>query len=337
MNIIKAIRPVSAWSLLVEKFLVKEPDMFKEGVGYSLTNSLFTYDTVLEIEEAKFDDEFDFGKMFGYTVTKWTGLITNYLDLDILDEARAIIRKLEENKAVNRNYHIGLHFADSHNNGKGCLVGGIFSRKIGVEKPELTLFIRTSDVVTRLAMDLLLFCRMGEYVYGHTDFKLVIHLKAAYADDTVILLYNNYKDIHEIMKTQCDDKERKRRIRKSFKKLMSSEEAVYKTYGHSFRAYKILRTDLSYKRPKPMLAKDLIIGDWEGIPLPDKCPSVLVRNTIKKTFNKFTEKYGLKFKLDQADKRRKLISMGSVGDEDSYEFDGIGDEDKDELEPNNQD
>lgn len=105
---------------------------------------------MVEIADAKFDPDFDFGKMFGYTMTKWTGLITNYLDLDVLDQAKLMIRKLEENKTVNRNYHIGFHFADNHGSGKGCLVGGIFSRKIGVETRDNcnTTFFRDSYKVT---------------------------------------------------------------------------------------------------------------------------------------------------------------------------------------------
>ena len=193
MNLIKAKDPVDAWEKIVENFLCKTKEWFKDGNGYNLTDSLFTYDLWVEIESSIFDPEFDFGKMFGYTQTKWTGLIGNYLDLDVLDKAKSMIRKLEENKVVNRNYHIGFHFADNHGSGKGCLVGGIFSRKIGVEKPEITIITRSSDIVTRLPIDLLLFCRMGKYIYGHEEFTIKLLMKSAWANDTVILLYNNRK------------------------------------------------------------------------------------------------------------------------------------------------
>lgn len=330
MNIVKAKNPVKAWEYLVEGFLLKKPEWFGEGVGYNITNSLFTYDMCIEIEEAKFNPKFDFGKLFCYTMTKWTGLITNYFDLDVLDEAKIMIRKLEENKVVNRNYHIGFHFADNHNSGKGCLVGGIFSRKIGVENPEITIILRSSDVVTRLPMDMLLFCRLGEYVYGHTDFKLVLILKAAFADDTAILMYNNHKDIKKVMKG-CEDVERKRKIRKSFKRLMTSDEKVYKTYGHSFRAFKALRKDISYKR-KSMTAGELEIGNWDGIPLPYPCSSILKRNEIKKTYLKFTSKYGLKLKLESEGnegKRKKLLSFGaSEGEPEEVGYQIPGQEDE---------
>ena len=93
MNLVKANNPIEAWEKILENFLIKKPDWFCEGVGYNLTDSLFTYDLMVEIADAKFDPDFDFGKMFGYTMTKWTGLITNYLDLDVLDQAKLMIRK----------------------------------------------------------------------------------------------------------------------------------------------------------------------------------------------------------------------------------------------------
>lgn len=219
MNLIKAKNPTDAWEKILENFLIKKPDWFCEGVGYNLTDSLFTYDLMVEIAEAKFNPDFDFGKMFGYTMTKWTGLITNYLDLDVLDQAKLMIRKLEENKTVNRNYHIGFHFADNHGSGKGCLVGGIFSRKIGVENPEITVILRSSEIVTRLPIDMLLFCRMGQYIYGHDNFFLKLVIKAAWANDTTILLYQNRKDIKELLKENCTDEVRRKKIRKSLKNL----------------------------------------------------------------------------------------------------------------------
>jgi hypothetical protein len=317
MNLVKTNNPIEAWEKILENFLIKKPDWFCEGVGYNLTDSLFTYDLMVEIADAKFDPDFDFGKMFGYTMTKWTGLITNYLDLDVLDQAKLMIRKLEENKTVNRNYHIGFHFADNHGSGKGCLVGGIFSRKIGVENPEITVILRSSEIVTRLPIDILLFCRMGQYIYGHDNFSLKLVIKAAWANDTTILLYQNRKDIKEFLKENCSDEVRRKKIRKSLKKLMTSDEAGYKTYGNSFRAFKVLRRDLGYKQ-KSMLASALEIGDWDGIPLPEVCPSILKRNMIKKTYLKFTEKYGLKLKLEESGekKRKKLISFSSSEEDD---------------------
>lgn len=326
MNLVKAKNPTDAWEKIVENFLCKTKEWFDEGNGYNLTDSLFTYDLWVEIESAIFDPEFDFGKMFGYTQTKWTGLIGNYLDLDVLDKAKSMIRKLEENKVVNRNYHIGFHFADNHGSGKGCLVGGIFSRKIGVEKPEITIITRSSDIVTRLPIDLLLFCRMGKYIYGHEEFTIKLLMKSAWANDTVILLYNTRKNIKEFLKENCQDEFRRKKIRKALKKLMTSDEKVYRTFGHSFRAFKVLRNDLGYEQ-KSMKAGTLEIGDWEGIPLPEVCPSIVKRNMIKKVYLKFTQKYGLKLVPEEPSKK-KLISFTSGEADDGDEFDSDEVEDK---------
>lgn len=326
MNLVKAKNPTDAWEKIVENFLCKTKEWFDDGNGYNLTDSLFTYDLWVEIESAIFDPEFDFGKMFGYTQTKWTGLIGNYLDLDVLDKAKSMIRKLEENKVVNRNYHIGFHFADNHGSGKGCLVGGIFSRKIGVEKPEITIITRSSDIVTRLPIDLLLFCRMGKYIYGHEEFTIKLLMKSAWANDTVILLYNNRKNIKEFLKENCQDEFRRKKIRKALKKLMTSDEKVYRTFGHSFRAFKVLRNDLGYEQ-KSMKAGTLEIGDWEGIPLPEVCPSIVKRNMIKKVYLKFTQKYGLKLVPEEPSKK-KLISFTSGEADDGDEFDSDEVEDK---------
>lgn len=327
MNLIKAKDPVDAWEKIVENFLCKTKEWFDEGNGYNLTDSLFTYDLWVEIESSIFDPEFDFGKMFGYTQTKWTGLIGNYLDLDVLDKAKLMIRKLEENKVVNRNYHIGFHFADNHGSGKGCLVGGIFSRKIGVEKPEITIITRSSDIVTRLPIDLLLFCRMGRYIYGHDDFTIKLLMKSAWANDTVILLYNNRKDIKKFLKENCKDDFRRKKIRKSLKKLMTSDEKVYRTFGHSFRAFKVLRNDLGYEQ-KSMKAGTLEIGDWEGIPLPEVCPSIVKRNMIKKVYLKFSQKYGLKLVAAEPVSKKKLLSFTSGDVDDEFDSEDIPEEEK---------
>lgn len=53
MNLVKANNPIEAWEKILENFLIKKPDWFCEGVGYNLTDSLFTYDLMVEIADAK--------------------------------------------------------------------------------------------------------------------------------------------------------------------------------------------------------------------------------------------------------------------------------------------
>lgn len=59
--------------------------------------------------------------------------------------------------------------------------------------------MRASDVVTRLPWDLLLAIRMGEYVFGHTEFTVELFIRSAFADDTSLMLYNGYEPIEPII------------------------------------------------------------------------------------------------------------------------------------------
>ena len=211
-----------AWEKLNKMFIEQDDKLglFAENQGAVITNSLFTYGLTVLVEEAKFDPKFDFGKIFGYTQSKWSSLLNNYIDLDALDKLKFQIRELEKNKAVNRNYHIGFNFADSHGNGKGCLVSGIFSRMIFIEKPRLTVVMRASDIVTRLPWDLLLAVRMGEYVYGHTEFTIELMIRSAFADDFTLMLFNGYEPIEPLIDKIKNEKRRKR-LRKVLRRVLT--------------------------------------------------------------------------------------------------------------------
>ena len=311
-----------AWASINKMFIEQDEKLglFSDGQGASITNSLYTYGMSVLIEEAKFDPEFDFGKIMGYTQSKWSSLLNNYLDLDSLDKLKLQIRELEKNKAINRNYHIGFNFADSHGNGKGCLVSGMFSRMIGIDKPRLTIVMRASDVVTRLPWDLLLAIRMGEYVFGHTEFTVELFIRSAFADDTSLMLYNGYEPIEPIIE-KIKNEERRKRLKKASEK---GDDPKYQAY---MRVYKIFSPEKYGKEFKSLFAKDCIIGNWDGIPLPEVCPSILVRNQIKKVYLKFVNKYNLNI-FSSVDTKKKLIkfkeSDGSITDS----IEDLGEEDE---------
>ena len=278
---------------------------------------MFTYGLTVLVEEAKFDPKFDFGKIFGYTQSKWSSLLNNYIDLDALDKLKFQIRELEKNKAVNRNYHIGFNFADSHGNGKGCLVSGIFSRMIFIEKPRLTVVMRASDIVTRLPWDLLLAVRMGEYVYGHTEFTIELMIRSAFADDFTLMLFNGYEPIEPLI-DKIKNEKRKKRLRKVLRKVKkAADKGTDPGYQAYMRVYKIFNPERYGKKPKSLLAEECVIGNWDGIPLPEKCPSILVRNRIKTAYLKFIKRYDLKM-FNEFDKNKKLIKFkeqdGSITD-----------------------
>lgn len=299
-----------AWSEINKLFINQDEGsgLFTENQGAVITNSLFTYGITILIKNATFNPDFDFGKIFGYTQSKWSSLLNNYIDLDSLDKLKLQIRELEKNKTINRNYHIGFNFADSHGNGKGCLVSGIFSRMIYIEKPRLTIIMRASDVVTRLPWDLLLAIRLGEYVYGHTDFTIELVIRSAFADDFSLMLYNGYEPIEPIIE-EITNETRKKRLKRVLRKIKkASDKGTDPGYQAYMRVYKIFNPEKYGKKPKSLLAKDCIIGNWDGIPLPEQCPSILVRNRIKDAYLKFIKRYDLKMFSD-FDKNKKLIKF----------------------------
>ena len=314
-----------AWAGVNKLFINQEEGFFNGSQGASITNSLYTYGLTISIDNAEFDDNFDFGKILGYSQGKWSSLLNNYLDLDALDQLKLQIRELEKNKAVNRNYHIGFNFADSHGNGKGCLVSGMFSRMIGTEKPLLTIIMRASEIVTRLPWDLLLSIRMGEYVYGHNQFSIEVIMRSAFADDISLMLYNGYEPIEPLI-SDIGNEERRKRLKKTLKKVKKAaddgEDPGYQAY---MRVYKIFNPEKYGKTHNSLLAKDCIIGDWDGIPMPKNgCPSITVRNQLKKAYLKFIEKYDLDI-FAEANTSRKVIkfkeSDGSIVEDQAESFD----------------
>jgi len=283
-----------AWSEINKLFINQDPELFSENQGAIITNSLYTYGLSVLITNAEFDPEFDFGKILGYSQSKWSSLLGNYLNLDSMDSLKLQIRELEKNKTINRNYNIGFNFADAHGNGKGCLMSGMFSRMINIDKPRLTILMRASDVVTRLPWDLLLSIRIGEYIYGHKDFTIELFIRSAFADDTSLMLYNGYEPIESLIKA-IEDEKRRKRLSKTLRRVKrAADDGVDPKYQAYMRVYKIFNPEKYGKEKKSLLAKDCIIGDWDGIPLPEKCPSIIVRNNIKKAYLKFISKYDLK-------------------------------------------
>lgn len=309
-------RAVEAWEKINEMFLLGDPALMDNTVGMNgyLTNTQFAYNVSLVILEQKFDPNFDFGKYFYYSMSKWSGLLGNYINLDMLDEFKTRVRELEKDRVKIRYYAQGFHFSDSHENGKGCILSGIFSRQLGVEKPILTVYIRSSEVTTRLPIDLLFFQRLGTYVYGHRDFITNVVIKQMYADDSIQILYHKYKDLYELMKDAPE--ERKQKVFPLLDKVLKGDSKQFANYGPSLRVYRVLHPEDSDTKEKTLLAKQCVIGNWDGIPLPKVCPSILERNRIKALYLKFINKYHLDIDLGKAidngkKKKKKVIKISN--------------------------
>ena len=124
------------------------------------------------------------------------------------------------------------------------------------------------------------------------------------------------------------NEERRKRLKKALKRVKkASEKGDDPKYQAYMRVYKIFSPEKYGKEFKSLFAKDCIIGNWDGIPLPEVCPSILVRNQIKKVYLKFVNKYNLNI-FSSVDTKKKLIkfkeSDGSITDS----IEDLGEEDE---------
>lgn len=238
---------MKAWEYINEAFILGTDKEIKFLSGH---HCLYAYDVVLGIRKPVVNPDFDFGRQFNYTMAKWRSLIANYINASDLTEIKKEVEK-EESKSKSRVYNLALQFTNNHKHGKNCLLSMVFSHRYTEQKPTISVFLRASEVTKRLICDLLLFQRIGEYVYGNTEFNLVIHFNQLFNDDAVLLMYHAYKDVRGILKG--NNSPRAKELLELLKKLQSKkpEEVKYKVHR---RAAKVLNPGLC-KYPTT-LAKD---------------------------------------------------------------------------------
>ena len=244
-NVIWFKDSLSAWENINEMFLRHDYEL-----GATIhAHALYVYDCTIGIRKPKLDPEFDFGKHFNYTISKWKSLVANYIDKPELDEIRKEVAHEESKKT--KIYNLALQFTNKHGHGKNCLLSMVFSRRANESKPTINVFLRASEVTKRLVCDLLLFQRIGEFVYGDTEFQLIIHFNQMFNDDTVLLMYHAHKSIKSILRESTS--QRSKELLEKLKKLLKTnpEDIKYKVHR---RAAKVLRPDIC-KYPKT-LAKD---------------------------------------------------------------------------------
>lgn len=244
-NVIWFKDSLSAWENINEMFLRHDHEL-----GATIhAHALYVYDCTIGIRKPKLDPEFDFGKHFNYTISKWKSLVANYIDKPELDEIRKEVTYEEAKKT--KIYNLALQFTNKHGHGKNCLLSMVFSRRANESKPTINVFLRASEVTKRLVCDLLLFQRIGEFVYSDTEFQLIIHFNQMFNDDTVLLMYHAHKSIKSILRESTS--QRSKELLEKLKKLLKTnpEDIKYKVHR---RAAKVLRPDIC-KYPKT-LAKD---------------------------------------------------------------------------------
>ena len=238
---------MKAWEELNEAFL-KADSRFHFRFGHG---ALYAYDLVIGIRNPKVDPKFDFGRNFNYTSSKWRSLVANYIDKEELAVIRDEVTTEETKRSSSKVYNLALQFTNKHGHGKNCLLSMVFCHRLGDSKPTVCVFLRASEVTKRLICDLLLFQRIGEYVYGDIPFQLVIHFNQIFNDDTVLLMYDVHKSIEEILEDSSGARTESLLGKLNELKKKNPENIKYKVHR---RAAKVLHPEL-YKYPKT-LAKD---------------------------------------------------------------------------------
>lgn len=224
---------LSFWEKINEAFLTADGNLNFVCKG----RATYLYDYVVGIKNPKLDVGFDFGRHFNYTISKWRSLVVNYISREELSYIAREIRE-EENKK-SRSYALALQFKNKHGHGKNCLLSMVFSRRPGKDKPNICVFLRASEITKRLICDLLLFQRIGEYVYKDTQFTLTIHFNQMFNDDTVLLMYHAHKNILDMgIKPELEDR---------LKYLLKCDPSEIKYKVHR-RALKVLRPEI-FKYP----------------------------------------------------------------------------------------
>ena len=134
-----------------------------------------------------------------------------------------------------------MGFTNNHKHGKSCLLSMVFCRRPGIDKPNITIFLRASEVTKRLLCDLLLFQRIGEYVYGDTPFTITVHFNQIFNDDTVLLMYNAHKDLGSLLSNSNTDRSKYMRLKLEEFLRKNPQDVKYKIHR---RVVKVLRPDL---------------------------------------------------------------------------------------------
>lgn len=274
-----------AWEKLNEYFLQMNPIIFNRG---ALANSglAVCYNIFLRIRKAWVDPEFDYGRHFNYTSSKWSVLLNNYIDFNKLDLMRSRIRTLKN--SYNQNYNVTYIFNNKHDNGKQCLIAATFSKRFQEDIPVITMVLRASEITKRLMFDFLLVQRMAEYVYGpNQSVQLNLFATQMYGNTETLIMYDAHKPILKVIKKY--DNPWVDNVKKVYKKFKEGTEKDFYSFKVYFRSFKVVRPDLY--QYKPLLAKNLVIED-DPIEYPENCISYSQRK-------KFRTKYLRKLKKEQ--------------------------------------
>lgn len=238
---------MKAWEGLNRLFLFNEEGFEVERIG----KAQYINDLVIYINNPLVDPEFDFGRHFNYTISKWKSLVANYINKEELISLKAEVLSALKSKKI---FNIGYQFDNKHAHGKNCLLSMVVSNKAGMDNPMITVFMRASEVTKRLICDLLLIQRIGEYLLSGSNFHVCIHFNQIFNDDTVLLMYHAHENLLKLSdKLGIYDYNWYDRLKYLLE--VNPDDIKYKVHR---RALKVLRPEL-YRYPKT-LAKDCVLS-----------------------------------------------------------------------------
>lgn len=211
-----------AWEGINEYLVLEESEITERGGGIS-GPCMVSYNNLVVVDNGKIDDDFDFGRVLGYTIRKWSALVKNYVDFYYLDMLRAEInsRGLKSKKA----YNFAYHFKNIHGSGKDCLISLNFTKRIYSPNPIVTFYTRTNEVTKRLIWDFLLVQRIIEYVYGSAENVIVQYwTDSFFVTPEGIMMYDNVWPMKKMFKKFNDPPTKfQAKLLKTYDNFMSAD------------------------------------------------------------------------------------------------------------------
>lgn len=275
-----------AWEGINEYFLNNQNEIIDRG-GSRYGPQLISYDIFIRIRKAWVNPEFDFGNTFGYRRQKWSSLVNNYINLNYLDILKTQV--LEKVKKKNANYNIAMPFDNSHDSGKNCLLALVVSRRIGIDHPIMTFYLRSSEITKRLLWDLLLVQRIAEYIFGTKEY-VSINLACGnmYQNTESFIMMDNHIPLKKMLPKQLSkpDEWQKRAIETldHFRKV-DPKKVTYRVHLRSVK--QLQRKDgVPLSGNRPLLAKECFIHEVDNIPYPDNCITKDQRKRFKSKYLK---------------------------------------------------
>ncbi len=276
----------SGWRGINEYLFLKCREIDALGGG-TYSTEYVSYNNYVIMDKAWVDPDFNFGKVLGYAKAKWSGLVSNYVNMNYLDIIKNTIQHRHGKDAKSYNY--SFHFSNKHGHGKDCLMTLCFTKRVTHKRPVVVFTIRTSEVTKRLLFDFLLVQRIVEYVYGHNDVEVHLFAPSFYITAESFVMYNNVKNIHKLLDNFLE--KNKLGIHKFQEKVLERiDEYMNHPDPHSV-VYRVHRRSILQIRKdengdpesgvKDMFARDLkLVPDQELYP-----KGVLNRGAIRKYKN----------------------------------------------------